>query len=218
MDTLITDTKKVTIRRVAVSEMDNNVYLLTSKGTGRQILIDAANDVDRIMAMVTQARDDGPDPAIEMIITTHRHSDHLGALTMMAQRTKAVQVAGRDDATAITALTGVVINQVVDHGDEIAVPGIDLVVIGLRGHTPGAVALAYAEPGQPVQLFTGDSLFPGGPGYTASPADFQSLMTDLEVKVFDHFNDDTVVWPGHGAPTTLGVERVNLPAWWQRGW
>ena len=102
-----------------------------------------------------------------------------------------------------------------------------LEVVALRGHTPGSVALAYREParttapdGVPgrVHLFTGDSLFPGGPGRTTAPADFRSLMTDLQERVFDALPDDTWVYPGHGRDTTLGAERPHLGQWWHRGW
>ena len=69
-----------------------------------------------------------------------------------------------------------------------------------------------------MHLFTGDSLFPGGPGATRTPADFASLMADLTDRVFDRFADDTVVYPGHGLGTTLGVERPHLDEWRARGW
>jgi glyoxylase-like metal-dependent hydrolase (beta-lactamase superfamily II) len=62
------------------------------------------------------------------------------------------------------------------------------------------------------------SLFPGGAGRVTSPDDFDSLMTDLERRIFDVYGDDTVVHPGHGLPTTLGVERPQLPEWWARRW
>jgi hypothetical protein len=61
-------------------------------------------------------------------------------------------------------------------------------------------------------------VFPGGPGKTTGPADFASLMNDLESKIFGRFDDDTVVHPGHGDDTTLGTERPHLADWWKRGW
>ena len=87
----------------------------------------------------------------------------------------------------------------------------------LRGHTPGSVALVYRGDRRP-HLFTGDSLFPGGPGKTWSPDDFTSLVDDLEQRVFGALPDDTWVYPGHGDDTTLGAERPSLPEWRERGW
>ncbi len=67
-------------------------------------------------------------------------------------------------------------------------------------------------------MVTDDSLFPGGPGQVNNPKDFDSLMSDLEAKIFGAFPDDTVVHPGHGDSTTLGAERPHLPEWRARGW
>src|SRR4029453_5641626 len=105
-----------------------------------------------------------------------------------------------------------------DDGDVVSVGAVQLRVISLVGHTPGSVALLYDEPGGRPPLFTGDSLFPGGPGKTRSPADFTSLMDDLESKVFGSLPDETWVYPGHGRDTTLGVERPHLAEWRARGW
>ena len=93
-------------------------------------------------------------------------------------------------------------------------------MIHLRGHTPGSIALAYTDaPTGTVHLFTGDSLFPGGPGNTErDPQRFGSLMDDLEERVFGPFADSTWVYPGHGKDTTLGAERPAVPEWRDRGW
>jgi glyoxylase-like metal-dependent hydrolase (beta-lactamase superfamily II) len=90
--------------------------------------------------------------------------------------------------------------------------------IHLRGHTPGSLAVLYRDPVGSAHLFTGDSLFPGGPGKTGSPADFTSLLDDLQTRVFDVLPDDTWVYPGHGDDTTLGAERPHLAEWRERGW
>ena len=102
-------------------------------------------------------------------------------------------------------------------GDQIELGTESLEVIGLVGHTPGSITLAYAGAGV-THLFTGDSLFPGGPGKTNNPKDFTSLMNDLENKIFNRFDDNTVVHPGHGDDTTLGTERPHLAEWRERGW
>jgi len=216
---MISSSPAVTIRRVAVSTMDNNVYLITSRVTSRQVLIDAANDPDAISALIASAQGDGPAPRVDLLITTHSHSDHIGALAEMVRRTGAPTAAGRQDAEVITGQTGVVINRLLDHGDIVGVDGIQLAVIGLRGHTPGSVALAYSEPGHPVHLFSGDSLFPGGVGNTNhDPVRFSSLLADVRTRIFDVYDDDTIVHPGHGKATTLGTERPHLGEWEQRGW
>jgi glyoxylase-like metal-dependent hydrolase (beta-lactamase superfamily II) len=102
-------------------------------------------------------------------------------------------------------------------GFVVAVGNASLKIIALRGHTPGSIALRHREPSGAVHLFTGDSSS-GGPRRTTSPADFTSLMDDLEQRVFEVHPDDTWVYPGHGDDTTLGADRNQLPEWRARGW
>jgi glyoxylase-like metal-dependent hydrolase (beta-lactamase superfamily II) len=199
----------MTLIKVSVGPMDNNAYLL-QPSHGSAVLIDAANDHDRLLGILAGQ-------PLETIITTHRHGDHWQALGRMAATTTARLVAGSPDVAAIAESTGVQALTGVWDGDRIGLGEEFLEVIALVGHTPGSITLAYA--GEPsTHLFTGDSLFPGGPGRTTSKEDFTSLMDDLETKIFGRFNDDTVVHPGHGDDTTLGNERPHLPQWWARGW
>ncbi|WP_454083680.1 MBL fold metallo-hydrolase [Georgenia sp. Marseille-Q6866] len=202
------------LERLAVSAMDNNVYLLTAR-TGEQLLVDAADDAEAILAMLG----DGP---LRTVVTTHGHWDHHRALPAVVAATGARTAAGAPDAPDLPVPVDVLLS----HGDRLTVDAageLVLDVIALRGHTPGSVALALTEPDdapQPgrVHLVTGDSLFPGGVGRTTSPADFTSLLDDVEERLFAVYPDDTVVWPGHGLPTTLGAERPQLAEWRRRGW
>jgi glyoxylase-like metal-dependent hydrolase (beta-lactamase superfamily II) len=189
--------------------MDNNAYLLRTGDAS--LLIDAAAEPERLLATI------GDQPP-QAIVTTHRHADHWQALADVAASTKARLIAGRPDVDAIATGAWVEDLSGVWDGDQIELGGQTLDVIGLVGHTPGSIALAYRDPSGTAHLFTGDSLFPGGPGKTRSPEDFSSLISDLEQKIFDRFGDDTVVYPGHGDDTTLGAERPQLAEWRKRGW
>ncbi len=196
---------RLSISKVSVGPMDNNVYLLHDGDN--LVLIDAAADAERLLELTEGY---GPD----VVITTHRHHDHVGALADVAAARRPRLFAGAPDVAAISEATGVgPITEVWD-GDRISCGPILLRVIGLVGHTPGSIALAW----QNTLLFTGDSLFPGGPGKTGSPEDFTSLMDDLETKIFTPYGDDVAVHPGHGDSTTLGTERPHLPEWRKRGW
>ncbi|GGB95287.1 MBL fold metallo-hydrolase [Cellulomonas carbonis] len=210
----------VTIRKASVGPMDNDVYLLTCRTSGEQLLVDAAADPDRLLALV---REGSPAGRLDTVVTTHRHPDHTGALESLLAVTGAVHACGADDALAMP----VAVQRRLHHGDVVSVGHLVLDVVGLRGHTPGSVALAYREPHRVhedgavagrVHLFTGDSLFPGGPGRTTDPEAFRSLMTDLEERVFGVLDDETWVYPGHGRDTVLGDERPHLQEWWSRGW
>ncbi|MHA3947613.1 MBL fold metallo-hydrolase [Cellulomonas bogoriensis] len=200
------------IRKASVGPMDNNTYLLTCRHTGRQLLIDAAADPERLLGLV---REGSRSATLESVVTTHRHRDHHDGLESLVAVTGARSFAGTADAHALPVTT-----EHLRHGDVITVGQVALEVISLRGHTPGSVALAYHDPAAHggVHLFTGDSLFPGGPGKTATPGDFEQLMNDLEQRVFGAYDDTTWVYPGHGRDTTLGAERPALGEWRARGW
>ncbi|KQN99561.1 MULTISPECIES: MBL fold metallo-hydrolase [unclassified Arthrobacter] len=207
---------EVTIRSIAVSEMDNNVYLLTSRSSGAQVLIDAADDAPAILALLADAQEDTDAEArVALIITTHAHWDHVRALAEVKEATHARTAAGAEDVADIAVPTDVALQ----HHDVGSFEGFELEAIHLRGHTPGSVALLYRDPHGPAHLFTGDSLFPGGVGNTqGDPARFASLIEDVGTRIFDYLPDDTLVHPGHGAGTTLGAERGSLTEWKQRGW
>lgn len=210
----------VVVRHTSVGPMDNNVYLLTCRASGAQLLIDAAAEPGRILGLV---REGSPAGRLDAVVTTHRHADHHGALREVVAATGARTVAGRADTEGIPVPT----DQPVDHGDTLRFGEVALDVIALRGHTPGSIALAFTEPAQVrapeavpgrVHLFTGDSLFPGGVGNTdRDPGRFAQLLTDVRTRLFDRF-DDAWVYPGHGAGTTLGAERPHLEEWRARGW
>jgi glyoxylase-like metal-dependent hydrolase (beta-lactamase superfamily II) len=198
----------LTITKLAVGPMDNNAYLLVDRATGDGLLIDAANEGDRLLSLVG-------DIPLGTVVTTHRHGDHWQALPAVVSATGARTVAHELDAPGLP----VPVRQTVGHGDTVMVGSSTLSVVHLRGHTPGSIALAYADPDSGMtHLFTGDSLFPGGPGRTTSPEDFASLMDDLEARVFGVFGDDTWFYPGHGKDSTLGAERPSVPEWRSRGW
>jgi glyoxylase-like metal-dependent hydrolase (beta-lactamase superfamily II) len=199
----------VTMVKVSVGPLDNNAYLL-QRAAGGSVLIDAANDDDRLLKIIA-------DLQLDTIVTTHRHDDHWQALPSVAAATGARLICGQPDLEAIGEGAWVQGLIGVWDGDHIELGAEQLEVIGLVGHTPGSITLAYAGAGK-THLFTGDSLFPGGPGKTNSPEDFASLMSDVESKIFGRFDDDTVVHPGHGDDTTLGAERPHLAEWWKRGW
>jgi glyoxylase-like metal-dependent hydrolase (beta-lactamase superfamily II) len=199
----------LTIAKLAVGRMNNNAYLLRDRATGEGLLIDAANDADQLAQLVRL----GGDP-VTTIVTTHQHPDHWQALAAVVAQTGARTLAGADDADGIPVPT----DRALHHGETIHLGESDLSVIGLRGHTPGSVALHYRDPDGHGHLFTGDALFPGGPGRTITPETFTSLMDDLEARVFGVYDDDTWFYPGHGNDSTLGAERPHLDEWRERGW
>ncbi|MGY2079403.1 MBL fold metallo-hydrolase [Modestobacter sp. SYSU DS0657] len=203
----------LTIRKLAVSEMANNAYLLTDSGTGpgtgQALLIDAAAEPEALLELIDAAD-------LRTVVTTHGHWDHHRALPEVVRATGAETVAHPADAADLP----VPVTRPVEHGDTITVGDQVLEVVHLRGHTPGSIALVWRGPeGAGTHVFTGDSLFPGGVGNTQSDAArFTSLLDDVEARLFGVLPDETWVYPGHGADTTLGAERPHLAEWRARGW
>jgi glyoxylase-like metal-dependent hydrolase (beta-lactamase superfamily II) len=203
----------VTIRKASVSAQDNNSYLITCRSSGQQLLIDAADDAPRLTALLAESGAGGAE-RLETIVTTHQHWDHHRALADVVRATGARTAAGREDAAELPVSVDVELA----HGDQVVVGQLSLEVVHLRGHTPGSVALVLTSSDGSVHAFTGDSLFPGGPGRTTTPATFTSLMDDLEARIFAPLPDETWIYPGHGKDSTLGIERPQLPEWRARGW
>lgn len=224
------DLPLLTIRKASVGTMANNVYLLTCARTGAQLLIDAADDPSRILSLVAEGGD-----GLDVIVTTHQHWDHHRALaqvvasaipkgpkmtettaTTTTMTTRSLTTAaGAADADALPVIP----TRRLAQGDTLELGDLSLDVIHLRGHTPGSVALAYDDPRGHTHLWTGDSLFPGGVGNVdGDPRRFASLLGDVQTRIFDVYDDDTWVYPGHGADTLLGAERPHLQEWRERGW
>ena len=199
-------TNELQLHQISVSEMDNNCYLLQAGEEG--LLVDAADNAPALLDMAHKAG-----VKITAVLTTHRHWDHVRALKEVLSETGATHYASFLDSPAIPAEVDVELRE----GDSIKFAGLDLPIIILRGHTPGGAALVTNIDGV-INLFVGDSLFPGGLGKTTSEGDFVRLYKDVTARIFDEFPDNTIVRPGHGKFTTLGEERPKLEDWWERRW
>lgn len=191
------------VHRFVVGPIDNNVYVVRCRRTGVAALIDAANEHDRLLRVATRL-------GVASVLETHGHWDHIGAV-------EAVREAGIDvwvrteDAHLLPSYDHVLDDDVVHH-----VGNLRLRTLHTPGHTPGSICFALEN--TPL-LFTGDTLFPGGPGNTTfEGGNFATIITSIEERVFRVYGDTTTIWPGHGAPSSVGVERPHLDEWVDRGW
>ncbi len=198
------------IRKLSVGPMDNNAYLLTDRESGTQALVDAAAEPERLRDLVAAGTG-----RLDLIVTTHSHADHTGALRQLAAWSNAPTAAGRADAAALPLRPDIEL----DNGNTLTLGDSILHIIGLRGHTPGGIAVQYTCPHSgAVHVLSGDSLFPGGIGNTRRPdQDFDQLLADVTHRLFDVF-PDAAIHPGHGDSTTLATERPHLEEWRARGW
>jgi glyoxylase-like metal-dependent hydrolase (beta-lactamase superfamily II) len=196
------------ITKASVGPMDNNAYLLRCRRTDESLLIDAADEAGVLLGLLT-------DRPLGTVVTTHQHWDHWGALAEVVKATGASTIAGELDADAIPVTT----DRRISDGDTITFGDITLEAIHVVGHTPGSICLLYDDPTGPPHLWTGDCLFPGGVGNTQKDADrFNSLINDVQTKIFERLPDETWFYPGHGDDSTLGAERPHLAEWRTRGW
>lgn len=199
METLDTDTALV--RRLVAGPLENNVYILVCKATGDAVIIDAADEADRILEETAPYR-------VQAILTTHSHADHIGAATAVREALGVPFHIHPADAPA----AGIIPFDPVCHGEQIRFGDLTMETIHTPGHTPGSTCFLLED-----LLFSGDTLFPGGPGATRDPERFREVMTSLERHLFT-LPDETRVLPGHGPATTIGTERPSLPEWWRRGY
>lgn len=190
----------LTVKVVVAGPLENNVYLAACPATGRAVIIDPADDAGRILQAAA-------DLSVEAILVTHGHSDHIGAAADL-HVTLGVPVFLHPDDAPLAAVGG---TRPLADGDEVRCGRARLLVIHTPGHTAGSVCFLARG-----CLFSGDTLFPGGPGATGDRAAFATVMRSLR-RLFE-LPDDTRVLPGHGPATTIGAERPELDEWERRGW
>jgi glyoxylase-like metal-dependent hydrolase (beta-lactamase superfamily II) len=192
----------VSVTVLAVGPYDNRVYVVSSPGTKQAVVIDAADEADRILEACRGFE-------VKAILTTHGHSDHLQAVdpvqnklgTPFLMHPADIEIAGRQP------------DEPLSDGQEISLGTTNLVVLHTPGHTPGSVCFVL----EPI-IFSGDTLFPGGPGATRwEYSSFGQIMDSIEQQLMT-YPDRTVIYPGHGAPTSLRNERPHIEAWRNRGW
>ena len=195
------------VRKRAVSEMDNDVYVVACARTGAALVVDAADDAPAIREMLA-----GLSPVA--VVQTHGHWDHTRAWADLSAD-PGLPVWGHAGDLALYPARP---DRLLADGERLAVGDLSAEVLHVPGHTDGSLLLAV-DGATATWLFTGDSLFPGGPGATFDDADRHAqLMDGLETRVFARFPDSTRVLPGHGDGTTLGAERPHLGEWRARGW
>lgn len=199
----------IVVDKVEVGPLENNCYIVRAPTSPTAIVIDAPFEADTIAKHCT-----GLD--VDEIVLTHGHFDHVSCLVDLRDRLGVASACHADDAAMMPAGP----ERTIRDGDTVTVGSLELRALHTPGHTPGGLCLYYEPPDEasaPV-LFSGDTLFPGGPGNTARElGDFPSIIASIRDKLFV-LPDETIVMPGHGLDTTIGTERPHLQEWIDRGW
>ena len=201
-DTLIWDATGVEIHQVVVGPVDNNVLVLRCTETGDAVLLDAANEHERLLELCERL-------GVRRVLETHGHWDHIQAVPQLRDAGYSVGVTAQDAGMLPSY------DEVIEDDSVIDVGRLRLHTIHTPGHTPGS--MCFLLEGHPI-LFSGDTLFPGGPGNTEGDASrFATIIEQVDRKLFT-LPPDTIVLPGHGDRTTIGTERPHLQEWIDRGW
>jgi len=196
------ETSDVRIDKYVVGPFENNVFVVRDKGTGAALIVDAANEHDLLLE-VSRAT------GVRRVLTTHGHWDHIQAVTALRDAGIEVGVASADAEMLPSYDFTIPDDDVLTLGD------LRLRAVHTPGHTPGSTC--FLLEGHPV-LFSGDTLFPGGPGNTKfENASFDTIITSIDRRLFT-LDPDILVLPGHGLDTTIGTERPHLDEWVERGW
>jgi glyoxylase-like metal-dependent hydrolase (beta-lactamase superfamily II) len=192
----------VRVDKLVVGPFENNVFVVRSKHTGEAVLLDAANEHELLLE-VSRAT------GVRRVLTTHGHFDHIQAVTAVRDAGIDVGIASEDAAMLPSYDFTILDDEVIAVGD------LRLRTIHTPGHTPGSTS--FLLEGKPL-LFSGDTLFPGGPGNTKfDNASFEQIIESIGRRLFT-LPDDLLVLPGHGLDTTIGTERPHLDEWIARGW
>ena len=202
MSTLHFKDSELEIHKVVVGPMDNNVFVLRCRQTGEGLLIDAANEHELLLDLCKQLN-------VQSVIETHGHWDHIQAVPQVRDAGYSVHVT-QADAHMLESY-----DEILEDDSIINVGRVRLETILTPGHTPGSMCFKVKD--KPI-LFSGDTLFPGGPGATQfEGGDFEKIIDSIDRRLFT-LDKRTAVLPGHGDNTTIGDERPHLDEWIDRGW
>jgi glyoxylase-like metal-dependent hydrolase (beta-lactamase superfamily II) len=191
------------VHQIVVGPMDNNVYILRCRRTGDAMLIDAANEHE---ALLDICRDLG----VNQVVETHGHWDHIQAVPAVRDAGISVAVTSADSGMLPSY------DLILDDDEMLTVGDLRVRTLATPGHTPGSICFAVDDTDL---LFSGDTLFPGGPGNTSfEGGDFDTIIASIDRRIFAEFDRDTKVLPGHGVATTVGKESPHLQEWVDRGW
>jgi glyoxylase-like metal-dependent hydrolase (beta-lactamase superfamily II) len=194
-----TDTE---VHKVVVGPYDNNVFVIQCRHTGDAVLLDAANEHELLLELCQAL-------GVRTVLETHGHHDHIQAIPAVRDAGYEVGVTAADAAMLPSYDYLLEDDTVIEVGD------LRLHTITTPGHTPGSICFQLV--GKPL-LFSGDTLFPGGPGATHfDHGDFDTIIESIDRRLLT-LPAETIVLPGHGANTTIGTERPHLQEWIDRRW
>jgi len=187
---VVAEDENIQIKRLELGPFGTNAYILKCQRTGDSVVVDAPAEEDEIFDALK-----GMTP--RYILMTHNHMDHVGALPRLKSELKVPLAAHHADSAGLPVAPDMLLNE----GDVVSFGNIQIKVMHTPGHTPGSLCFLTGK-----YLISGDTMFPGGPGKTRSPAAFKEIVRSITTKLFA-LPDETEAYPGHGQSTTIGNEK-----------
>jgi hydroxyacylglutathione hydrolase len=188
--TIVAEDDAIQIERLELGPFGTNAYIVTCRRTRDSALIDAPAEANII---IDRLKNTTP----KYILLTHNHMDHVGALTQLRAELKVPLAAHSADTRNLTSPPEILLN----NGDTVWLGELEFTVLHTPGHTPGSLCFRFGR-----YLISGDTIFPGGPGKTSSPDNFEQIIESITEKIFI-LPDDTQIYPGHGNSTVLKKEK-----------
>lgn len=177
----------IKIAKLELGSFQTNTYIIICPSSQESLVIDAPAEAGKIKNALT-----GTNP--RYLLLTHAHQDHIGALEDLQKW--GLSVLAHPEETDKTF-----VNHYLKEDEHIKCGKLSLKVLHTPGHTPGSVCYYVNK-----YLFSGDTIFPGGPGRTQSPENFQQIIHSISQKIFQ-LPEDTIVFPGHGTETHIKMEK-----------
>ncbi|MDD5038926.1 MAG: MBL fold metallo-hydrolase [Dehalococcoidales bacterium] len=178
---LVVNDSNIRIEKLELGPFGTNAYVIVCRATGSSVLVDAPAEASKILERLK-----GTEP--KYILLTHTHMDHLGALSKLQLKLNIPIAVHPLEAKDLPSPPEILLND----GDTVSFGNIKLKVLHTPGHTPGSLCFLTGQ-----YLIAGDTLFPGGPGKTRSPADLKQIIESITNKILV-LPDETHVYPGHG--------------------
>jgi glyoxylase-like metal-dependent hydrolase (beta-lactamase superfamily II) len=188
--TIVVEDNAIRVEKLELGPFGTNAYIVTCRRTQDSVLIDAPAEANII---TDKLKNTTP----KYILLTHNHIDHIGALAQLRAELKVPLAAHASDARNLTSPPEILLND----GDTVWLGELKFTVLHTPGHTPGSLCFGVGR-----YLISGDTIFPGGPGKTSSPDDFEQIIKSITEKIFV-LPDDTQIYPGHGNSTVLKNEK-----------
>lgn len=189
----VTDGNITILKAGPAGSWANNIYVVVDEETKQAVFIDAPDEPEKSIAVAEEA---GVRPSA--ILLTHAHGDHTAGIPALKERYGCTLYADPRE----TRLAEGQLDEPVSDGQEIRIGNLAFRVISVPGHTPGSTTYLLGS-----HAFVGDTLFPGGPGRTGSPEDLRQEIESITTRLYT-LPGETVIYPGHGANTTIAESKV----------